>query len=113
NLLIWANEHAFPLVQLRDGKDACEAAARGGHLAVLQWLREQKCRWSTSTCESAAESGHLAVLQWAHERGCPLGDAAAYAARGGHLHVLQWLRSQGCEWDSWVTLGAARAGHRE
>src|SRR5690606_20708378 len=53
DLLKWAHEHDFPLLQLRDGKDACKAAARGGQLAVLKWLREQKCRWDARTMWAA------------------------------------------------------------
>lgn len=58
------------LLTLQD-KDvcACSQAAEGGHLHVLQWLRENGCPWSEWTC--------------------------AYAAYGGHLHVLRWLRANG------------------
>src|SRR5690606_28514498 len=64
DLLKWAHERDFPLLQLRDGKDACTAAARGGQLAVLQWLREQRCFWDARTMEAAAAGGHLDVIKW-------------------------------------------------
>jgi hypothetical protein len=34
---------------------------------VLQWAREQHCPWDWVTLAWAAESGHLAVLQWVRE----------------------------------------------
>ena len=30
-------------------------AARGGHLEVLKWARENGCDWNISTCSYAAE----------------------------------------------------------
>ena len=32
----------------------CEAAADGGHLAVLQWARATGCDWNAITCIMAA-----------------------------------------------------------
>src|SRR5690606_12298914 len=104
DLLKWAHERHFPLLQLRDGKAACAAAAKGGHLVVLQWLREQKCRWDAKTMEAAAAGGHLAVVKWMRERGCAWNSKTAEtAAESGHLavtaaesgHLLQWLRANG------------------
>ncbi|KAI8470322.1 MAG: hypothetical protein J3K34DRAFT_521449 [Monoraphidium minutum] len=77
----------------------CRAAAEGGSLAALQWLRRQEppCPWDDSVCRSAAEGGHLHVLQWlrGQEPPCPWSDGAcSKAARRGHLAVLQWQRGQ-------------------
>ena len=76
----------------------CANAARGGHLDVLRWARENGCAWNANTCAFAAEGGHLEVLRWARENGCEW-DArtATYAARGGHLDVLRWARENGYE----------------
>ena len=75
----------------------CTEAAAGGHLAVLQWAREQGCHWGYSTCAAAAGGGHLAVLQWAWEQGCPMDEGTCSAAAGnGHLEVLRWARHHGC-----------------
>mmetsp|Transcript_8247 Transcript_8247/g.17064 ORF Transcript_8247/g.17064 Transcript_8247/m.17064 type:complete len:85 (+) Transcript_8247:1-255(+) len=52
-------------------------AAMGGHLEVLQWLREEGSPWNEYTCydeytcEVAARGGHLELLRWALENGCP------------------------------------------
>ena len=55
----------------------CAAAARGGQLETLQWLRAQDppFPWTNRTFENAIESGHLHVLKWAQaqERPCPTG----------------------------------------
>jgi hypothetical protein len=84
----------LPLRRLR-----CVGAAKGGHLAVLQWLRAQEppCPWDRWTCTAAALGGHLHVLQWARANGCPWNeDPCTAAAKHGHLELLQWARAQGC-----------------
>ena len=109
--LQWARGHSCPW-----DEDTCAAAARGGHLDVLQWMRSQDppCPWNTWTCSVAAEHGHLGVLQWLRANGCSWDEnTSSYAARRGHLAVLQWLRSQDppCPWDQQVCNEAARRGH--
>jgi len=63
---------------------------------------------------NAAGGGHLAMLQWARENGAPWDErVCAYAARRGHLAMLQWARAIGAPWDSWTCANAARGGeHR-
>jgi hypothetical protein len=73
-----------------DGR-AVALAAKGGHLAVLQWVREQGCRWDGK--EDGDE--HHAITSY-------------YAARAGHLEVLRWLREKDCPWDWRVIAFAAR-----
>jgi len=101
-------------------KHTCASAAGGGHLLVLQWLREQDCPWGSivggdnTCCASAAEGGHLEVLQWVREHGCPWdASTCAGAARGGHLEVLQWAREQEppCPWDWQTCENAWKSGH--
>jgi hypothetical protein len=52
------------------------AAARGGHLQLLRWLRHGAgVKWEDSannmgSCPSAAAGGHLGVLQFARGDGC-------------------------------------------
>merc|ERR1711924_577511 len=50
--------------------EACEQAAEGGHLGILQWLRAEGCPWCTGTCIGAVDQGHVEVLRWARENGC-------------------------------------------
>ena len=93
---------------------ACEVAAGGGHLEVLQWAHANGCPWDSETCSEAARGGHLEVLQWARANGCPWDpETCSLAAQGGHLEVLQWVRANGCPWDRGTCSGAARGGHLE
>jgi hypothetical protein len=51
----------------------CSGAARGGHLNILQLLRETGFYWDNRTC--------------------------LLATKNDHLHILKWARANGCEWD--------------
>jgi len=75
----------------------CFAAATGGQLRVLKWLRGQNCSWDSMTCSGAAMNGHLELLQWARGEGCKWNSDTCYeAARGGHMEVLKWAINNGC-----------------
>ena len=91
----------------------CASAARGGHLEVLQWARLEKgCKWDDRTCAQAARGGHLALLQWACANGCPWSARiCVVAAAYGYLDILQWVRANGCPWDERTCLVAAAYGH--
>ncbi|KAJ1443967.1 hypothetical protein B484DRAFT_389169 [Ochromonadaceae sp. CCMP2298] len=106
-------------VLLREGEGlySCGAAARGGQLNVLRWMRGQRspCPWEGGfTSIQAASGGHI-ELQWlqnqtpAYARG-PVTLLAA--AECGQLETVQWLRAQQppCEWDVSVCRGAAQFG---
>lgn len=89
----------------------CRYAARGGHLPVLQWLRAQGCPWDASTCASAALGGHLELLMWAREHQCPWNaQTCRWAAEHGHLDTLKWSMEQGCPLDTSVWTAAAKGG---
>jgi hypothetical protein len=96
---------------------ACEAAARGGHLASLEWMRAQDppCPWGEITCTAVARAGNLEVLQWlrAQSPPCPWSvDAFAAAASAGHLHLVQWMGTKGaCPGGRAVCEAAAAGGH--
>ena len=48
-------------------------AAKGGHLDIVQQLREQfDCPWDAVACESAASGGHEAVLDYLLQKGSVL-----------------------------------------
>lgn len=98
--------------------DVCTAAARGGHLNVLQLLRKFSvpCPWDESVTNAAAEQGWLHILEWATSvtPPCQLHEEICWnAARNGHLGVLQWLRMQQppCPWGDRTVAAAARMGH--
>ena len=108
---MWApwQRHAYPWppwVVYSDPRRsaACEAAV-GGHVEVLQLLRQLRpqCELTSNVCSAAAEGGHLPALRWLRVQGppCPWNaDVCGAAAGAGHLAVLQWLRAQQppCPW---------------
>ena len=73
---------------------------RGGHLEILQWLRENNCPWDEWTCNMAATKGDLEILKWARDNECPWSKATCfYAINSDKFEVLQWLKANGCPWD--------------
>ncbi|QBZ81329.1 ankyrin repeat domain containing protein [Pandoravirus celtis] len=77
--------------------DTAEALARGGHLDMLRRLHEHGCLWDGRVCLAAAKGGHLGLLQWAHKFGCRWTTAQLCvdaAAEHGHLHILEWISSE-------------------
>ncbi len=84
--------HLYPDVPI------CNAAARYGHLEVLQWARSQDYRWDGSTCAAAAKGGHLDVLKWLVENGCPW-DKRTFdeGSRHGRTTLVRWAVSNGCK----------------
>jgi hypothetical protein len=75
------------------------------------------CSWCPSACDAAAAGGHLELLQWAQANNCTIGarkyssQSCDLAARGGHLETLQWLRANGCVWCLYTCSAAASGGH--
>jgi hypothetical protein len=53
------------------GSMACAEAARGGHLDMLQWLRQIGTSCDMDTVYNAIENDHVHVAEWAVENGCP------------------------------------------
>ena len=84
---------------LRRGK-ACEAAARGGCLEALKFLRglDPPCPWSAYICNEAAQGGHLEVLKWlrAQNPPCPWRrhECRTEAEWSDHTHIVQWIDQQ-------------------
>ena len=97
-------------------------AARGGHLALLQWAQQNGCPWDRFACgRAAARDGHLETLQWLAAAGDDYGvreylvisETAYEAAAGGHHHVLDYLKEWivPFAWEMAVPFVAARHGH--
>ena len=99
------------------------AAAKGGHLAVLQWIKScnPSLPWDPldqfvddGLCAVAALNGHLHVIQWARAQDppAPWNESTCFcAASHNHIHVLQWARAQGCPWDEQTCARSAGSGH--
>ncbi|CAM9181687.1 unnamed protein product, partial [Phaeothamnion confervicola] len=60
--------------------DFCSAAASGGHLDILQWLRAEGCRWDACSFSLATSSGHVQVLLWLASLSAAAAVATAAAA---------------------------------
>ena len=105
------NENDDPL----SGGRACSAAAKGGHLHVLKFLRSSRqmnAKWTTNTPRCAAERGHLEVLRWAIENRCPVDDRTYHgAAMYGHVHILEYLHTTHATYDAFAACAAAGQGH--
>jgi hypothetical protein len=93
-VLIWAKNFGFTC-----DKYVYAAAARSGHLHVIQWLHRNKCpngKTGKKMVVAAAEAGHLHILKWAHKNDYAFHlQEANTAAISGQLGVLKWLRRKG------------------
>ena len=80
----------------RDRCKACNHAAAGGHIRVLQLLQEFKIPWGSTTADGSAAGGHLDCLQYLAEVGCPVDYESCFhhAACGDHVDVLRWIMTQ-------------------
>jgi hypothetical protein len=90
-----------------------EAAAEGDHLDVVMFLCEHGCPGAERACCAAASRGHLRILEVLHARGaCPLtGLVLWHAVYRGQLEVVTWLRQRGCPWGHGTMGTAASAGN--
>jgi hypothetical protein len=136
-MLLWIAENGGTL-----GKSTFAAAARAGHLHVLQHLHAVKCEWDANACSKAAEGAQLSSLQWLLEHGCAWdasticsdaaeggsvemlrylstcglvfdADTMSYAALNGHTQAVQYLHEQGCPWDEEACQNAVFGGHTD
>lgn len=102
---VWEWGHTFePLI--------ASAAARGGNLEILQWLRLKKCPWDKTVCSSAARMGHIEIVQWAHKNGAVLDhDTLMEAGISGHLPILIYAFSKGLRLNEYDFQHVTNAGH--
>ena len=102
----------------------CDAAAGGGHLELVRWLRENGCPWGNFTSTLIIKSGSqrcanpqpacFEFLKWAHANGCPWSfHANAEAAATGRLDILRWAHTQDPPYlsDAYTCTTAAEHGH--
>jgi hypothetical protein len=90
-------------------EDTCAGAALGGHLAALQHLRSEGCDWSAAgIAYEAARGGSIAVVEWLRQQqGVEFNaEMLAGAARSG-IAMCEHLRSAGCDWHSDAPFQAA------
>ncbi len=98
----------------------CAEAAKGGHLACLQYAHENGCPWKDSDegaegskhdawiCSSAALALTLDCLQCVVEQGAHLTtDVMWTAVDGCQMDKIRYLLAQGCPCDARATHSAA------
>lgn len=75
----------------------CEAAALGGHLELLRWLRSVECPFGSTMLEQAADGGHLHVLEWLWEQEVIEHHRHSFdgAINDGHIPALKWAMEKG------------------
>ena len=100
-------------------EEACDRAARGGHLEAVKffWRQDPHRPEDDCICDWAAREGRLEVLKCARAQDppCPWSEMTCSQAAGeGHLDVLKWLRDQDppCPWNEGTCTDAAWGGHR-
>lgn len=87
----------------------CDAAAQSGRLKILQWLRDNECRWNEHTLAHAAHGNHREVIAWMRNQGLNWNSRATVAAaEEGHLELLEWMVKEGCPFNPTKCLERAR-----
>ena len=114
NLLKWAHSQGFYFFHQK----VCNAAARAGHLHILQYfddLGKKYFRINHTTFGAAASTAQMEILEWLRSKDYrfkvfTLRDAAL----AGHLGVLEWARGINADDNAWaqtVIPAAAEGGH--
>jgi hypothetical protein len=85
------------------------AAAEGGSVEMLQWLKQKGFAFSKHAFFWAAGRPHnIPVLQFLLNEGCEWGELTCHAAAGsGDVDMLRFLRDSGCPWLAAKILSAA------
>jgi len=77
---------------------ALRVAARAGHVHVLEWLHDMHVviTWNVKECQEAAKGGHLAAMQYLRKVGTPWDTyTTAYATMSGSVELMQWMLTNG------------------
>jgi hypothetical protein len=75
------------------------------------------CPWSVEVYIAAAKEGHLDILQWAKSNECPWDSSilfpAAARCKGSNVDLFQWCLDQQCPFDEDSILAACNDGNFE
>jgi hypothetical protein len=89
-----------------------KAAAAQGELEVLKWLVENGFKFSADCLAAAAQGGALECIEYLREIGCPWSNAVAKIdmtvttpwtstpAAEKYVQILRYLMETGCPWDA-------------
>jgi hypothetical protein len=88
-------------------------AASVGELSIVKKLHTQhNCAFDSETSACSAEGGHIELLQWLKQQGVVFTAYTMYrAAQSGQGSVCIYLHTEGCKWDERVMFTAAYHGH--
>ena len=90
HVLRWLQERGHYM-----GYSTTMSAARGGHIAVLEYCDKYLDVDHQEFLERAAKNGHVDSVVWLANHGCAITQLAAnHAASGGHLNTLKWMVAQ-------------------
>lgn len=108
HVLAWLHQRGY-----RGRWCSISAAAHGGHTEVLEWFAGKAHAFDKAIyTAAAADGGQLGALAWLRAAGCPWDDRVClYSAARGHLHVIEWAIEHGCMWHPEATATAAARGH--
>jgi hypothetical protein len=91
-------------------RNPCAAAARQGHLHVLQWLTEDEdgpwIPMDETVVKHAANHGSLDILRWMQGRGCDFSEHAS----GEDMRVVARLRLSTMDLEPTDAIAASRLG---
>ena len=89
-----------------------KAAASHGRLETLKWLVENGFKFSADSLAAAAQGGELECIEYLREIGCPWSNAVAKIdmtvttpwtstpAAEKYVQILRYLMETGCPWDA-------------
>lgn len=105
--LIKVRNPSAPLIS-----NACENAARYGHLSILKFLYNNNCPLNEEVFAKACSGLNLEIVQWLHHMGCPINlKAFCYAACVGHWPILNFLESIHAPWNEFTCYNAMKNHH--
>jgi Ankyrin repeats (3 copies) len=98
---------------------ACEHAASEGHIDTLRWLFEHGCPVDAErVCTAAAKGGSIAILEYLQQQGllstaAQLTETLQSARKSHQMDAAKWLQQQGAPWPTVLTDCTAASAKKE
>lgn len=70
------------------------AAAKGGHIDVLEWLYSKDVSCNINAYSGAACNGHLHVMQWLYDKRFIIDVHSICAAANNNTKIIEWLKNK-------------------